>query len=77
MKFKEGDIVICIDIRISTKPIVFNKQYTIDKIYDGGTYYSNCISLTEFGNQHFFAYRFKLDKKYYRKEKLKQLRNEI
>jgi hypothetical protein len=70
MEFKEGDRVIC--IVAGYKKLIINKQYIIKRVdndfiffIDGGV---------------FVAYsknRFKLDTNYYRKEKLKQLRNEI
>ena len=73
MGFKEGDMIICIDASYMNS-LVLNEQYIVIA--------SNSIFI-DIKNKHNinFCYilpeRFILDEKYYRKEKLKQLRNEI
>jgi hypothetical protein len=76
MNYKEGNKVVCINSD-RYKKLILNKQYTIDIIYAGGIFFDACVSLTEFGDEKFRAYRFELDTTYYRKQKLKQLRNGI
>jgi hypothetical protein len=77
MKFKEGDRVICIDITFSNKPIELNTQYIIKSVLKHPNN-RNCVKLLNFYDKfYFYEERFKLDEKYYRKEKIKKLKNEI
>jgi hypothetical protein len=81
MKFKEGDKVICIDAGkkdpMFSTTLELNKQYTIDTY--GADKIEPRVRLVEKTRPHdiFYAYRFKLDTVYYRKEKIKKLKNEI
>jgi hypothetical protein len=74
MKYKEGDRIICIDNLGMEKSLTLNEQYVFiktDNIY---------LSIMDKYGKHIhylLIERFKLDEKYYRKEKLNQLRNEI
>jgi hypothetical protein len=70
MKFKEGDRVICIN-NTDNNQLVLNKHYTVRKIFTE----ENRICLLNHDGKGFYNYRFELDKQYYRKEKIKQLRN--
>jgi hypothetical protein len=71
MEFKKGDRVICIDT-YSINQLILNKQYTVE-VYNILTT-GSAIKLVGVETTY-YTYRFKLDEKYYRKEKLKQLRN--
>jgi hypothetical protein len=74
MKFKEGDRVVCIDNNGHEEILTLNKQYFVCYIDDDDFF--NVIANN--GEElSFFKKRFKLDKNYYRKQKIKQLRNGI
>jgi hypothetical protein len=73
MEFKVGDKVVCIDNN-GKNNLILNKTYTIKRCVMFAD--TARISLVEFPISAFFTNRFKLLSEV-RKEKLKQLRNEI
>jgi hypothetical protein len=70
MKFKKGDKVVCIDSRMFD--LILNKIYIISRVSKDKEY----ISITDDGKIGYRIHRFKLLSEF-RKEKLKQLRNEL
>jgi hypothetical protein len=75
MDFKIGDRVICIDNSIN-KQLKLHKQYIIEDIscnLSGDSY----IIIDNYSRCAYRMSRFILDKQYYRKQKIKQLRNGI
>jgi hypothetical protein len=71
MEFKKGDRVVCIDDS-GYYNLILNKQYKIvgmigKDLCEIAGYTQDILSIT----------RFKLDTNYYRKQKIKQLRNGI
>jgi hypothetical protein len=78
MIFKEGDRVICIDNNLSKNQLILNKQYIIKGcIKNSKRSNRDTVELINVNTQPYYASRFILDKNYYRKEKIKQLRNGV
>jgi len=70
-KFKPGDHVICVDSNVLNIDyyshfLKFNNHYIIN-------YVKHEYVIIVNSNNSYYSWRFKLDKSYYRKEKLKKL----
>jgi hypothetical protein len=74
MIFKKGDRVICIDVVDAPFGLCLNKQYIILYTHVTGPNIDT-VTLEENPLVTYYSNRFILNKQYYRKEKLKQLRN--
>ena len=72
MKFNVGDRIICINNK-DNHILNLNQQYVVTKVLT----YVNRICILNYERKSFYVHRFELDKLYYRKVKLKQLRNGI
>jgi hypothetical protein len=73
MAFNKGDVVICIDDSYSFCELILNEHYIVREVYDNG----KILLKDVYSKSAFFEKRFILDKNYYRKEKIKKLRNGI
>lgn len=72
---KIGDTVICINNINNETKLIINNKYTISEIIDFDNLHSNryFVTLLETGNIKYYLYRFKLDIKTIRKNKLSKI----